>query len=153
MSPRCVIIVSWLETSILFQTLYINGSWYFTEQTICSAVPIGVFVICFSFKICISIAQQTNPEIKILVSAWNQSSCNILLKAPSPLSPLFPSVQFNKFNSTGINWASALCKALSVKHSQESASILLLQYFSSREVCSLFFPWRTKAASGITGCR
>lgn len=79
----------------------------------------------------------------VSVSTWNWSSSNILLKPPNPLSPLFPPVQFNTFNSTSINWASAVCKALSVKYNKEKA-LVLVHNFSTGEVCSLAFPGEGK---------
>lgn len=110
--------------------------------------------------ICVSHSRHTSPvpsrqirRFKIAVSPRSWPPCNLLLKSPSARSPLFPSVQFNKFNSTSVNWASAPCKGLSVKYHKEWASVFLLCGFSVGEGSSLPFPRRAKAISSVTGNR
>lgn len=130
--------MSKLEISILFHIWYINGPWY--ANTKCSAVPMCIFDIWFLSKVPISsVPIRRIQRFKIPVAIWNGPSCNILLKYPSLLSPLFPSVQFNKFNSTSINQASALCKVLSVNYNKEWASVFLCD-FSMGEVHSFLSP-------------
>lgn len=131
-----------LQIHIFFHILYINAPRSAVDNRTCSAVPICLFVVCFPFKI------HTSPgphrqirRFKTPFSPCTGLSCNMLLTALSPTSPLFPSVQFNKFNSVSINWASSPCKALRVKQNKGSASVLGCD-FTTGEKCSLPFPWR-----------
>lgn len=111
-----------------------------------SAIPIVQHFQCVCW-VCVSHSRHTSPvpsrqtrRFKVAVSPRSCPPCNLLLKSPSARSPLFPPVQFNKFNSTGVNWASAPWKGLSVKYNKEGASVFLLCGFSAGEGSSLPFP-------------
>lgn len=129
-----------LQIHIFFHILYINAPRSAVDNTTCSAVSICLFVVCFPFKIHTSPGPHRQIQrFKTPFSPCTGLSCNTLLTALSPTSPLFPSVQFNTFNSVSINWASSPCKALRVEQNKGSASVLGCD-FTTGEKCSLPFP-------------
>lgn len=84
-----------------------------------------VFGICFPFRIYIYIYLQSPRDKSRDLKLQSLPELTLLqhtLEVGESLEPSFPSGLSNTSNPSSVNWASALCRALGVKHAQQGAS-------------------------------